>query len=371
MIQIQQDLLSSIEHIANLGSYQVNFEQDRWTGSDNLKRIFGLPDQNDFSIAEFYDFIHPDDRTKVRNHVRECTRKRTDFNMEYRCIAAGGQHIYVKSFSRIYYDPLSEAPVQAMGIIQDITEQKSKELQLKELNTLIERKNEMLGMVAHDLLTPIAIFDVYASLLEEDLDGESLGLLQKQREACATTKRIAEDIIELSNLKRSAFILQPIRFILRDLISDSVQQFTYLLEKKKIKVRIYCPTHLQVTWDRKKMARLIDNLLSNAIKFSHPETRITIEVKPSTLDDCIYLSVADQGIGLTDDQIPYLFQQYSTNLRREGTHGEHSTGLGLSIVKEVVNMHKGTISVQSEVNRGTTFEITIQQHLQADLTLSA
>ncbi|MGM0589026.1 MAG: PAS domain-containing sensor histidine kinase [Bacteroidota bacterium] len=362
MLKLHNDLLFHIEEIANLGSYQVDLKSRMWSGSDHLKRMLGLLDKDYYSLAEFYSFIHPEDREAVRTYALSCAQNKEDFQMEYRCLDEYGDIMYVNSFSKIYYDQTTEDPIQAIGIIQDITEQKQKEILLSKLNDLIERKNGTLGMIAHDILTPIAIFDLYAGIMEKELNGELLELLHKQREACNTTKAIAQDIIELSQLTQSSFILKTEQFPLNEVIRQAIKRFQHLLEVKQIKVASQLVPQLEVTWDKRKISRLIDNLLSNAIKFS--ETDSTISISTEMVADKIQLSVADQGIGIKEEHLPLLFDQFATSVRRKGTRGEHSTGLGLSIVKEITNMHQGDVKVESELGVGTVFTIILDPYIE-------
>jgi len=111
--------------------------------------------------------------------------------------------------------------------------------------------------------------------------------------------------------------------------------------------------------DKKLLVQVLDNLVSNAIKFTHKEKNIFIKL----VDEENYYSILikDEGVGIPDEDLPKLFQKFS-KLSPKPTDGEDSTGLGLSIVKQLVEIMNGTISVKSELNVGTTFSIRFNRH---------
>ncbi|WP_339790901.1 sensor histidine kinase [uncultured Imperialibacter sp.] len=108
------------------------------------------------------------------------------------------------------------------------------------------------------------------------------------------------------------------------------------------------------------MRRVVDNLLSNAIKFTPDGKCIVIETRAHS--DKVLFQVNDEGIGIPEQALHSLFKEFSKNIRRPGIRGEKSTGLGLSIVKQIVEMHKGKILVESQENHGTKFTIEFSKN---------
>ncbi len=132
-------------------------------------------------------------------------------------------------------------------------------------------------------------------------------------------------------------------------------QFSHQARNKGIQLTITAPNETIQT-DRDALTRILENLISNAIKFSPAGTDILIEASLTPTHTTIV--IADQGPGIPEEELPLLFQKFQ-KLSNKPTGVEGSTGLGLSIVKELVNLLKGSITVTSYVNQGTTFTIRI------------
>ena len=130
------------------------------------------------------------------------------------------------------------------------------------------------------------------------------------------------------------------------LTSPRIKQFSVETNREKIYVDL----------DEDKFFQVINNLISNALKFTHDQGKISIRLHEEEL--CVLISVIDDGIGIPEEHHKDLFQEY-TPARRKGLKGEQSHGLGMSIIKTIVEWHQGTIWFQSTVNKGTTFFIKI------------
>jgi two-component system sensor histidine kinase VicK len=366
MERLRADLFSKIESLANIGSYVVDMQKRTWTASQNMTELFNLPPKPYFTIEEFYGLVHPDDREEVITKMRTFIENQQDIDIEYRYTLNEDRVLHVKSYGMLYYDEQGN-PLQGMGIIQDITLQRSREIEQEELIRLLHKKDQILGMVAHDLLTPISVFDMYTGMLREDLEGEQLEMLEKQQQACNTAKSIVNDLIEFTRMQSNSFYLKLEMHTLNDLILGAVDRYRTQLEHKELVIHTDLVPNLDVKWDARKFNRALDNLLYNAIKFS--PTGSKIEIATQLNDGRVRLSIADQGIGIAEEHFPKLFEQFSPELRRQGTIGEPSTGLGLSIVKEIIDMHHGTITVKSKIDQGTTFTLEMDQYVKASYPL--
>ena len=141
-------------------------------------------------------------------------------------------------------------------------------------------------------------------------------------------------------------------------MKESIERAGIRAKEKGINIDTQLVPEAIVMLNPKKFIRVIDNLLSNAIKFSpsNKDIRVTTEKVKSQF----MLTVEDKGIGIPRENIPSLFDKFSKNIRRRGTQGELPTGLGLAIVKQIVDMHHGKIQVDSKVNSGTAFKVTLQ-----------
>jgi len=237
---------------------------------------------------------------------------------------------------------------------------------IEEKNIEIENasiaKNEILGIVAHDLRNPLAIIQSVAMLMEDEdcSAGDYKENIEMIKGACDKATSIIHDLLETAqNEIHNHFDLE--KTDLDDFLSLIIDEW---LKNKKGQVNIIYQNAgkpLYANIHKEKMQRVMDNLIINAIKFSNPNGNIDVSL--SHTNDDIFIKVRDYGIGIPDDMLPYIFDRFS-KARRNGIRGETSIGLGLSIVQQIVKKHAGDIEVNSAPNVGTTFIIKLP-HLQS------
>lgn len=229
-------------------------------------------------------------------------------------------------------------------------------LQNVEIEKASNFKNEVLGMVAHDLRNPIGAVESIALMMEmDDLDADTQENINMIKESCVKARGIIEDLLEVARNENSAgFEMQKtdLNILLRSIVN------TWRLPKNIPNNLIFRSTAMPAFADIniEKFQRVIDNLISNAAKFSKEYD--TIEVLLSRTNKQFIIEVKDYGLGIPPDILPLIFDRFS-KAGRKGLRGEQSTGLGLSIVQQIIEKHKGTIEVSSEVGKGSTFRISL------------
>ncbi|MGZ3756930.1 MAG: sensor histidine kinase [Mucilaginibacter sp.] len=227
-----------------------------------------------------------------------------------------------------------------------------------EIETAGQIKNEILGVVAHDLRNPLAAIKSIALLMEldETINEDNRDNLQMIKTSCDKATNIINDLLETAHNELAAdFELEKIelnKFLL--LIVDE------WLKNKKDKINILYYGTKQPTYaliNKEKIQRVMDNLISNAVKFSGASDHIEVLLKEE--NDQLFISVKDFGLGIPEDLLPYIFDRFS-KASRKGLRGEESVGLGLSIVRQIIHKHEGEISVSSTEKVGTTFTFTLK-----------
>jgi two-component system sensor histidine kinase VicK len=220
-------------------------------------------------------------------------------------------------------------------------------------------KNEILGIVAHDLRNPLAIIKSITMMMEdEDCSTEDYKEnIEMIKGACDKATSIIHDLLETAqNENHNHLDLEETD--LDHFLSSIIEEW---LKNKKGQVNIIYQNMgkpLYANIHKEKMQRVMDNLIINAIKFSNPDGNIDVSL--SQVNNDIFIKVRDYGIGIPDDMLPYIFDRFS-KARRNGIRGEASVGLGLSIVQQIVKKHAGDIEVNSALNSGTTFTIKLPQ----------
>ena len=356
MTRTFKEMLASIEKIARFGSYETDLITGKWKGSQNFIEIFGLSPKPEYTVEEFQALVHPDDFEDVMSYFAHCLEEQKDFNYDYRCVQSNGDEIHVRSRSHVYYSE-EGTPLKVVGLKQDITYSGKKKFQPSYGNNLDQKKNEVLGMVAHDLRTPISQIVGIVSLLEDESDESQKELLEMAKDACQAANHIISDLIEISENETSEPVLHKVRTDINELLNQCIRRFKCQLNDKNLRVRTSFASDATVLVDKRKFIRVLDNLISNAIKFS-PDHK-TIELITEKRGDKVYIIIEDEGIGIKAGYLPILFDRCPKTFRSPGTKGERSNGLGLYIVKQIIDMHGGTISVESEVNKGTVFTIIL------------
>jgi len=231
--------------------------------------------------------------------------------------------------------------------------------QLKEMDRL---KSMFLSHVSHELKTPLTSIKGFVDNMMDGLTGEIAG---KQREYLDRVRvnadrltRMITNLLDLSRIESGTHHLDRVRLHLFDLAEEVVEQLRPIAAAKPMTLEIVCPDPtLQVSADRDKLIQVITNLVDNAIKFTPKGGKITVAVARKD-PERVSITVTDTGDGIPPEDLAKLFEPFYQASRLAGTHAK-GLGLGLSIVKTLVELHGGAISVKSEVGKGSEFCILL------------
>lgn len=226
------------------------------------------------------------------------------------------------------------------------------------------RALEFLDLVCHDLRTPACTIAGFADLL---LDFGKTPLTPEQRASLERIRKNAHFMLDLVSALMDMIRLDSGRLTLSyvvtdvcDLVRETAQSAMVVATAKQIFVLIELPeSPLVVELDRGRIVQVVANLLSNAVKFSRPGTTIQIGARDHEGGALIW--VQDEGPGIAAKDRSRLFTKFA-RLSTKPTAGEKSTGLGLYIVKEIVQLHGGTIEVESSTTDGSTFRVWLPAH---------
>ncbi|MBI4858892.1 MAG: GAF domain-containing sensor histidine kinase [Candidatus Riflebacteria bacterium] len=258
----------------------------------------------------------------------------------------------------VYETPHVELFLQLAGQLAAVVEKSILYDQLMELNQL---KNRFLGIAAHDLRSPISIVIGYTRLLNEELlvrePQEVRATLHRIERNCEAMLTLINDLLDVQAIEAGQLKLEPGPVDLAEFLDDAVSSLKILADAKSIRLTLR-KSSLPATasFDRNRIAQVLQNLVSNAVKFSLPGTEV--EVVAEAVDGAVRILVVDQGQGLSPTDVAGLFTEFGRTGNRP-TGGEKSTGLGLAICKRLVEAHGGQISVTSQVGVGSTFVFTL------------
>jgi two-component system sensor histidine kinase VicK len=245
-----------------------------------------------------------------------------------------------------------------VGFPEDISKMKDKEMNMQKFAA---KKDSIMEILSHDLAGPLNNINGIASLLAEKLQGHNHPELDELVEMIEKTSKrsirlirefVKQEFLQSANsslVKKRVDIVEKMKEILKQYKgseSDISKTFHLNISNEPIFVKI----------DVYKFSQIINNLISNAIKFTKDDGEIILTLEDK--QDALFISVADNGIGIPAKYHDKLFEKF-TQARRKGLKGEPSTGLGMSIIKTIVEWHNGKIWFESKENEGTTFYIEI------------
>lgn len=257
-------------------------------------------------------------------------------------------------------DPATGTSAWLGGTLEDISTAKEYTLNTDRFNA---KKDATLEILSHDLAEPFVLLQQLADYVADEVGPAASPDLARQlkvmRTTCQQGVNLIRDFVDDEFLQSSHVALRRERQDLVAMLRAVLEN--YQLDQQLIAKRFTLTTPapaIYVAFDYNKLQQVINNLVANAIKFTPDEGHI--EVRVAEQPDCVLLSVADDGIGIPAAHLPELFERF-TPARRPGLRGEKTTGLGLSIVKTIIELHQGRVWAESEEGRGTTFFIELPQ----------
>lgn len=238
---------------------------------------------------------------------------------------------------------------------RQIIEIRDKNIEIEKANTF---KNQVLGTVAHDLRNPIAAVESLAMMMEmEDIDEDTQDNLQMMRDSCVKARTIIDDLLDAAKHENDmTFDIK--RTEMNQFLHSIVNAWKVQQGGKTNVILISDAKTLYANINHEKFTRVMDNLISNAWKFSKETDKVELHL--NRIRDRVIIKVRDHGVGIPKEMLPKLFERFS-GAGRTGLKGEQSTGIGLSIVKQIIVNHHGKISVTSEEGKGSTFTIELPQ----------
>lgn len=255
--------------------------------------------------------------------------------------------------------------ISAIALDNALLHDSLEKLVLEQSRTLVasdSQKDEIIRIVSHDIRSPLTGIVNLSQLFQEDSIASDPERIKEYgaiiQQSARTILSLVNDILDLSRLESGKIILHKDSTNAYDLLNTLVETFLPNAITKEIKIIQDYESLKDVTLnvDKTKILQALGNFVANALKFTPKGGEIRI--KGQLKGDKVEIRIEDTGIGIEKDQIPKIFEKFSSH-QRSGTGGEKGTGLGLSIAKELITIHGGTIDVESEVGKGTSFIITL------------
>lgn len=255
---------------------------------------------------------------------------------------------------RVHINPVRDANGLLIGSVTLLHD-------VAQLSAIDKIKSDFLSMVSHQLKSPLSSTLLQTSILLEEMVG---GLNEKQRDLLQKIKSkikgmtdLVNDILDVCMVEEGRHIKQIESLNLSEILQRSIELIQPQAQDKNIALQVTMEDHTPlISGNKSSMEAMFINLISNGIKFTHPGGQVSIGLKKDA--QYIQVEVSDTGIGIEDKDILHIFDKFY-RARSERTKYISGSGLGLSIVKGVVDAHHGSIHVESEVGKGTTFTVLL------------
>jgi signal transduction histidine kinase len=265
------------------------------------------------------------------------------------------------------------AGIIALLVAGSLIQKRRANKRLQQQNDLINRQNEklaelnyeknaLISIVSHDLSTPFAAISMWTQVLQAgsgNLTEEQQKAIERIYQATGRGELLIRSILDVEKAETNQHKLQLENFDLKIFVESIVTDFRSSASQKNINLHFEtADTHVYLISDKQLVSRICGNLFSNAIKYSAPGKNVWISLAGT--HDAVSIKVKDEGVGIEKDELPNLFSKYS-KISSLPTNGEASTGLGLSIVKRIVQELNGDVYCESEPGRGSLFTVVLKK----------
>ncbi|MBD2111887.1 MULTISPECIES: ATP-binding protein [Cyanophyceae] len=367
--QIGEKLRLSQERfeLATLGSSGGIWDWDMKTKevffSPRWKNILGYADHEiPNRLEEWFERLHPEDVQRAQNALTAYLKREiSTYDLEYRLQHKDGTYRWILSRSVALWDDQGK-PYRMAGSHIDITDRKQAEQivekALQKERELSELKTRFISMASHEFRTPLTSIVLYAELLKNYSHTwdrkEKDDAFQRIQDAVQTMTELMDGVLAIGQVEEAKQTFKPTLLDFSELIQDVVEQIK-LISQTRCNISFDAsPEKINVVLDEMIVRQILTNLVFNAVKYSHEGGDVRVSCRHQ--EDYLILQIQDQGIGISKENQENIFEPF---YRAKNVDYIAGTGLGLAIVKQGVQAHQGTISVESEVGKGTTFTITL------------
>lgn len=355
---------------AQLGAWQLDLASGVLDCSPTCKANFGLPPDAPISYSKLLAAIHSDDRDAVSVSFEHALRERNDYRSEYRVLWPDGTLHWILATGRANYETSGE-PFSMVGVTLDITErkiaEKSREQLLKreqqaraEAEAASLLKDEFLTTVSHELRTPLTAILGWINLLRMGRLDESTttSALETIERNTRSQVQLINDLLDVSRILSGKMRLDVHKIKIAEVMQAAIDTVRPSAATKniQIEVAIASPSDL-VLGDAERLQQVVWNLLANAVKFTPEGGHIRVQLERS--GSHFEITVSDSGKGIAPEFLPHIFDRFR-QADQSSTRSYGGLGLGLSIVRQIVELHGGTVRAVSDGDgKGATFVVQL------------
>jgi PAS domain S-box-containing protein len=351
---------------AEVGLWDVDIITDTLFWPPRVKAMFGISPDVAVSMADFYSGLHPADRERTNEAFDAALDpvRRALYDVEYRTVGKeDGLIRWVAAKGRGIFDTSGRC-VRVIGTAIDITSRKLVEERLRrreaDLEAADRQKDEFLAMLAHELRNPLASISNASELLSRLVRSGPrtelpLTLLKRQTKQLT---RLVDDLLDISRIARGRITLEEKPIEMGTIIAQAVETVQPLIREKNHRfVLAAARSPMYVCGDSARLVQALVNVLHNAAKYTEMHGEIHLQVLDS--ESAIAIEIRDNGAGISPELLPHVFDLFVQS-ERTLDRSQGGLGIGLSVVKRLIEMHQGVVSAESEgIGHGSTFKILL------------
>jgi len=341
---------------AEMGTWLWRIPTDEQILDDSLRRLMGLDRHEEvLTLDHFLQAVHPEDSGRVRAEFERCREEGGVFNVEFRVRWRDGSVHWLSDHGKVFHNDAGD-PLFITGACVDVTTRKHNEEVLREAD---QKKDQFLALLAHELRNPLAPLrnglQVMSLAHDETTIANTRDMMDRQ---LSHLIRLIDDLLDVSRLTENKLHLQRSRILLSDVIRNSIESARPAMQAAEHDLAVSLPPEpVYLDGDLTRLAQVFSNLLTNSAKYTERGGHISVSAQVLGAD--VEVSVRDDGIGIPPEAIDHIFDMFSQVDRSiERTTG--GLGIGLALVKGIVEMHGGTARAFSEgPGLGSTFTVTL------------
>jgi len=356
-----QKLLEDSQRIGKIGGWEINLDNMELKWTQEMYHIHEVDLSFEPMIAKRVDFYTPESLPVIDQAFQNAIEQGGSYEVDSEIITAKGNRRSVKSMAKVDLENR-----RVIGLFQDITDRKQVEAELKikneQLKELNATKDKFFSIIAHDLKTPFSGILGFSEILKEEARNLDIGSIEDYADIINSTAKqtfkLLENLLDWARMQQGGFHFEPKTISFNYLFKTEIEGLKNSADRKNITLVNGTAKEIFFTADEKMLNTVLRNLIANAIKFTPKDGKITVKALKKV--DHVEVSISDTGVGMEKETIDKLFK-IETSFTSRGTENEKGTGLGLLLCKEFVEKHGGTIWVDSEIGKGSTFTFSIPQ----------